>query len=149
VTTWRRTPLASTKRLVNRSVKPAGRLGAPETDPGPSGVGGGVEGAFMAISSRPRPSRDRRCPQCELLARPVTPVENTGPQLVVVAGRRRGRADQGLPRVLRRRLGARVRWVSGGRAATAEHMGGNWMNLSRRLAGQTVVVIGGSSGIGL
>src|SRR5262252_2516877 len=39
MTACRRTSPASTYRLVNVSLKPAGRLGAPETEPGPSGTG--------------------------------------------------------------------------------------------------------------
>jgi hypothetical protein len=31
------------------SVNPAGRLGAPETEPGPSGVDGGADDALMGI----------------------------------------------------------------------------------------------------
>src|SRR5271169_2129557 len=37
-TCWRRSPV-STYRLVNVAVNPSGRFGAPETEPGPSGVG--------------------------------------------------------------------------------------------------------------
>jgi hypothetical protein len=37
-------------RLVNLPVNPAGRFGAPETEPGPSGVDRGVEDALMGIS---------------------------------------------------------------------------------------------------
>src|SRR6266566_3520279 len=37
-TCWRRSPV-STYRLVNVPVNPAGRCGAPETEPGPSGAG--------------------------------------------------------------------------------------------------------------
>jgi hypothetical protein len=35
---------------VNVSVNPAGRFGAPETEPGPSGVGRWVEDELMRIS---------------------------------------------------------------------------------------------------
>jgi hypothetical protein len=37
-------------RLVNVSVSPSGRFGAPETEPGPSGVDSGAEDALMRIS---------------------------------------------------------------------------------------------------
>jgi hypothetical protein len=37
-------------RLVNVSVNPAGRFGAPETEPGPSGVDSGAEDELMRIS---------------------------------------------------------------------------------------------------
>jgi hypothetical protein len=37
-------------RLVNVSVNPAGRFGAPETEPGPSGVGRRAEEELMRIS---------------------------------------------------------------------------------------------------
>jgi hypothetical protein len=37
-------------RLVNVSVNPAGRFGAPETEPGSSGVDGGAENELMRIS---------------------------------------------------------------------------------------------------
>jgi hypothetical protein len=39
VTACKRSPPASTYRLVNVSVNPAGRPGAPDTEPGPCGVG--------------------------------------------------------------------------------------------------------------
>src|SRR5215471_5488431 len=42
VTACRRSSPVSTYRLVNVPVNPAGRFGAPETEPGPSGVGGEV-----------------------------------------------------------------------------------------------------------
>jgi hypothetical protein len=48
---WR-SPPASTYRLVNVSVNPAGRFGAPETEPGPSGVDSGVDDELMRISFR-------------------------------------------------------------------------------------------------
>ena len=41
MTACRRSSPVSTYRLVNVSVNPAGRFGAPETEPGPSGVEGG------------------------------------------------------------------------------------------------------------
>jgi hypothetical protein len=37
-------------RLVNVSVNPAGRFGAPETEPGPSGADSGAEAELMRIS---------------------------------------------------------------------------------------------------
>src|SRR5215203_6773806 len=46
---WR-SPLASMNRLVNVSVNPSGSLGAPETEPGPSGVDSGAEDELMRIS---------------------------------------------------------------------------------------------------
>ena len=46
---WR-SPPAFTYRLVNVSVNPAGRFGAPETEPGPSGVGRWVDDKLMRIS---------------------------------------------------------------------------------------------------
>jgi hypothetical protein len=46
---WRSAPV-STYRLVNVSVNPGGRFGAPEAEPGPSGVDGADIDAFMAIS---------------------------------------------------------------------------------------------------
>src|SRR3954447_20404137 len=49
---WR-SPLASMYRLLNVSGKPAGGVGAPETEPGPSGVDGGAEDELMRISLRP------------------------------------------------------------------------------------------------
>jgi hypothetical protein len=39
-------------RLVKMSVNPAGRFGAPETEPGPCGVGKVVEEELMTISIR-------------------------------------------------------------------------------------------------
>jgi hypothetical protein len=39
-------------RLVNVPVKPSGRFGAPETEPGPSGTGRPAETALMTISFR-------------------------------------------------------------------------------------------------
>jgi hypothetical protein len=36
-------------RLVNVPVNPSGRFGAPETEPGPSGVGRPVDDALMTI----------------------------------------------------------------------------------------------------
>src|SRR5215213_2749982 len=46
---WR-SPPAFTYRLVNVSVNPSGRFGAPETEPGPSGVGRWVEDELTTIS---------------------------------------------------------------------------------------------------
>ena len=43
-TCWRRSPV-SMYRLVNVPVNPSGRFGAPETEPGPSGM----DGEFMRI----------------------------------------------------------------------------------------------------
>ena len=39
----------STYRLVNVSLNPVGRFGAPETEPGPSGVGRPAEDELMGI----------------------------------------------------------------------------------------------------
>src|SRR6516162_1133906 len=48
-TCWRSSPV-SMYRLVNVPVNPAGRLGAPETESGPSGVDGPVDDELMTIS---------------------------------------------------------------------------------------------------
>ena len=50
VTACRRSPPVSTYRLVNVPVNPAGRFGAPETEPRPSGVGRSVEDELIVIS---------------------------------------------------------------------------------------------------
>src|SRR5215212_1567131 len=75
---WR-SPPAFTYRLVNVSVNPSGRFGAPETEPGPSGVDSGAEDELMSISfhnlrafglgDAARPARLAGRPR--LLARPV------------------------------------------------------------------------------
>jgi hypothetical protein len=49
MTVCKRTSPVSMYRLVNASVKPAGRCGAPETEPGPAGVGKPVDDELMAI----------------------------------------------------------------------------------------------------
>src|SRR5215472_92967 len=54
---WRRFPV-STYRLVNVSVNPAGRFGAPDTEPGPPGVGRSAEDELMVI---PFPETVRDC----------------------------------------------------------------------------------------
>src|SRR4051794_40730172 len=46
---WRSSPV-SMNRLVNVSVNPGGRFGAPETEPGPSGKDSGAEGELTRIS---------------------------------------------------------------------------------------------------
>src|SRR6266508_180297 len=51
VTACRRSSPVSTYRLVNVSVNPSASCGAPETEPGPSGVGSRVENALMRIPS--------------------------------------------------------------------------------------------------
>jgi hypothetical protein len=50
VTACRRSCPVSTKRLVKVSVNPSGRFGAPETEPGPSGVSERGEAALMRSS---------------------------------------------------------------------------------------------------
>src|SRR5712691_732238 len=50
-TCWRRSPV-STYRLVNVPVNPAGRCGAPETEPEPSGVGRRVGDELMRVPSQ-------------------------------------------------------------------------------------------------
>ena len=47
MTACRRSSPVSMYRLVNVSVNPAGRFGAPETEPGPSGVDSGAEDELM------------------------------------------------------------------------------------------------------
>src|SRR5690348_11138944 len=47
-TCWRRSPV-SMYRLVNVPVNPAGRFGAPDTEPGPSGTGGSLGDELMGI----------------------------------------------------------------------------------------------------
>ena len=49
ITACRRTSPVSTYRLVNVSVKPSGRFGAPDTEPGPSGTVNSVN-EFMTLS---------------------------------------------------------------------------------------------------
>jgi hypothetical protein len=48
-------PSSSMNRLVNVSVNPAGRFGAPETEPGPSGVGRRVADELEGILSARSP----------------------------------------------------------------------------------------------
>src|SRR6185312_1779193 len=63
VTACRRSSPVSTYRLVKVSVNPAGRFGAPETEPGPSGVAGEVMRiSFHAPYWRPLPSLAAECP---------------------------------------------------------------------------------------
>src|SRR5215470_360677 len=49
MTACRRTSPVSMNRLVKVSVNPAGRFGAPETEPGPSGMGGPVDDELMRV----------------------------------------------------------------------------------------------------
>src|SRR5918997_2343356 len=46
-TAWRRSSPVSTYRLANVSANPSGRFGAPETEPGPSGMGRWAEDELM------------------------------------------------------------------------------------------------------
>src|SRR6516165_12108824 len=62
-TCWRSSPV-STYRLVNVPVNPSGRFGAPETEPGPSGVGRSVGDELIGSPFR----TDE--PSCRKLERP-------------------------------------------------------------------------------
>src|SRR5215472_12287743 len=58
MTACRRSSPVSTYPLVNVSVNPAGRFGAPDTEPGPPGVGRSAEDELMVI---PFPETVRAC----------------------------------------------------------------------------------------
>jgi hypothetical protein len=72
MTACRRTSAASTYRLANVSENPAGRLGAPDTEPGPCGVGRSPADEFTSLSS-PRAGRTARSLIDSLARRPREP----------------------------------------------------------------------------
>src|SRR5215469_10363744 len=91
VTACRRSPPVSTYRLVNVSVNPGGRFGAPETEPGPSGVVAADE--LMSIPFSRGPCGLSR-PNARQAIHPETPVAADGSD-PTPADTRWALADQG------------------------------------------------------
>src|SRR6516164_7758409 len=114
-TCWRRSPV-STYRLVNTSVNPSGRFGAPETEPGPSGAVTADElmsipfpGTLRAFAAQRRTDNPPR----DLVA-----ADNSDPTRAdtwtVTCGSRLGQG-----RTHRQHLSAWYRWQQAGHASTA------------------------------
>ena len=90
MTACRRSSPVLMYRLVNVSVNPAGRFGAPETETGPSGVDSGAEDELMRISRTASPPRGptNSTPTCSSSSSPVRSASPCRPK-----ARRRSRIE--------------------------------------------------------